>query len=274
MQAVLKLGRNVRSQLFSGGATGVVVFSLILSLAVSLCFVRTAEAFTVNQPHYPDLQTLPPFSFSIDTTSQEALALSAKLLRFSNAVVNLGHGPLELYPEHDTGARKTRVNQRIYTHGDSFDGSWEDVALIRSAGKSEFHPSHNHWHFTDFALYELRIVGLNVSVGSKVRGTGEKTTFCVTDTLVYQASTLEHLSLTGRYFTCGQMDTIGISVGWGDVYDASLPDQWIDITNVPNGTYWLVSTADPKNRLAETNDNNNSAQVKINITGNTVQVVQ
>ncbi|OGO15568.1 MAG: hypothetical protein A2Z14_14365 [Chloroflexi bacterium RBG_16_48_8] len=29
----------------------------------------------------------------------------------------------------------------------------------------------------------------------------------------------------------------GLSPGWIDVYENSLPDQWVDITGLPNGIY-------------------------------------
>ena len=38
-------------------------------------------------------------------------------------------------------------------------------------------------------------------------------------------------------YGCGNM---GISSGCGDIYDASLDCQWIDVTNVPAGDYTLV----------------------------------
>ena len=59
-------------------------------------------------------------------------------------------------------------------------------------------------------------------------------------------------------------------MGWGDTYKYTLADQSIDITSVPDGIYWLISTADPDNRIAETNDANNATRLKIQIAGDTV----
>jgi hypothetical protein len=38
---------------------------------------------------------------------------------------------------------------------------------------------------------------------------------------------------------------MGLSVAWRDVYSASLPNQYIDITELPAGRYRLWAEADP-----------------------------
>jgi hypothetical protein len=38
---------------------------------------------------------------------------------------------------------------------------------------------------------------------------------------------------------------MGLSVGWRDVYHASLPDQFIDVTGLESGRYRLWAEADP-----------------------------
>jgi hypothetical protein len=45
----------------------------------------------------------------------------------------------------------------------------------------------------------------------------------------------------------------GLSVGWGDTYVWSLPEQWVDLGTSPlaDGSYVLRSIADPLNRLHE-----------------------
>jgi hypothetical protein len=52
-------------------------------------------------------------------------------------------------------------------------------------------------------------------------------------------------------------------VGWSNVYDKSLPDQWIDVTDVPNGRYWLEVEVDPEGRWIESDETNNIARIKI-----------
>jgi hypothetical protein len=58
---------------------------------------------------------------------------------------------------------------------------------------------------------------------------------------------------------------MGLSVGWGDEYPATLPDQYIDITNVTPGHYRLSVTADAQNWFAETNEANNTTWVDVQL---------
>jgi hypothetical protein len=39
--------------------------------------------------------------------------------------------------------------------------------------------------------------------------------------------------------------TEGITPGWGDVYTWDTPDQYIDVTHVPTGTYDVVEETNP-----------------------------
>jgi Lysyl oxidase len=66
----------------------------------------------------------------------------------------------------------------------------------------------------------------------------------------------------------------GLPVGWGDTYTSGLAGQSIDITGLPDGIYWLRSTADFEDRIDERRDNNNSAKVKIQITRTTVTQIR
>lgn len=47
-------------------------------------------------------------------------------------------------------------------------------------------------------------------------------------------------------------------MGWGDLYAAAdLPCQWIDITDLPAGTYQLRVTANPERLIREARLDNN-----------------
>ena len=57
----------------------------------------------------------------------------------------------------------------------------------------------------------------------------------------------------------------GISVGWGDDYDAHLEGQEIDISDLPAGRYVLVHTVNPDHSLAELTYRNNTSRAPIRI---------
>ena len=48
------------------------------------------------------------------------------------------------------------------------------------------------------------------------------------------------------------------------MYGAHLPDQWVNVTDVPSGTYWLEGIVDPLNTILESNESNNFARILIN----------
>jgi hypothetical protein len=174
-------------------------------------------------------------------------------LTLSNATPNIGDGPLEVVGGAVVGDRQ-RVKQRIYRS----DGS----SFTRRAGFFVFHPEHDHTHLEDWAIYRLREVLPGDAVGEIVVE-GEKTSFCLLDSAVYDSG-LPGFPGSGEYFSCGT-GTQGISVGFQDIYDKSLPDQWIDVTDVTDGTYWLESEVDPENHVLEKDEANNVARIKVTL---------
>jgi hypothetical protein len=63
----------------------------------------------------------------------------------------------------------------------------------------------------------------------------------------------------------GADEYLGISVGWADVYARNLSGQWIDVTGLADGQYWLESEIDPFNLLDETDDTNNITRVLVDL---------
>lgn len=117
-----------------------------------------------------------------------------------------------------------------------------------------YDPCHNHWHYVGYAEYVL------IAATGQTIPVGFKNGFCVLD--------LECSGGGFGQYTCGNM---GISTGCGDIYDAGLMCQWIDITNVDTGRYTMIvrvnwdQSPDALGRY-ETNYTNNMAQVCIHLT--------
>lgn len=170
------------------------------------------------------------------------------LLRAATATVNTGPGNLELIGSSLTPG----VYQRIYNS----DGGYRDVY----AGTFTFHGSHGHLHFDNWLSFSLREVLPGEGVGGVVAA-GDKTSFAIIDLQGYD------LTLPGArqqpFYTGGLVQ--GLSVGWADIYSASVRDQWIDVTEVPPGRYWLEAVVDPENHVIESNESNNVGRILIEI---------
>jgi hypothetical protein len=127
---------------------------------------------------------------------------------------------------------------------------------------------HHHWHFTDFAQYRLLDADKKVAVRSG------KEAFCLanTDAIDY---TLPHANWhpenTDLNTWCGNASALAVrqalDVGNGDTYHQDLPGQSFDITDLPNGTYYIEIVANPDRALHEQNTANNASHREIIIGG-------
>lgn len=151
-----------------------------------------------------------------------------KLMRFDVAIRNTGHADLVL------------GDPRKATSG------------------FEVSPCHGHYHFTGFVEYKLyKYKGLDLPLGPQV-GAGRKQAFCLED---YEKVPGFIGAGKGR-FTCSNQ---GITVGWQDVYRSYLDCQWLDVTDVTPGQYWLTVTVDALNKIAEEVEGNNTAVVLVTV---------
>ncbi len=169
------------------------------------------------------------------------------LLRASTATPNIGTGPLELRGSSTVPG----VYQRVFYSGGGFTDHY--------AGNFTFHPGHGHLHFDNWVNFHLRQVLSNEDVGNVVVS-GDKTSFAIIDLERY--ANLPGTPNTAHY-TGGLVQ--GLSIGWADIYGANLPDQWIDITDIPPGRYWLEAVVDPANSILESNETNNTARILIEL---------
>ena len=175
-------------------------------------------------------------------------------------VANAGDGPLEIWGGATSGDTQ-QVFQRVY----QADGGSRD----QLAGEFVDHPGHGHIHFEGFASYNLRLLDTN----GNVIASGGKTSFCLINIRQPLPGVTDEAGLVhGRGgSSCGNIQ--GISTGYSDVYSASLDDQWIDVTGVADGQYWLEMIADPDNNIQETDETNNATRVLVTLTGNGVSGV-
>jgi hypothetical protein len=199
----------------------------------------------------PDLGMARLADFKIDKTFD-----GRRLLRYTTVIVNVGSGRFEVRGQRaSTAESEMSVSQRVYNDTGGFRDLFTPARMFFAGD------GHSHWHVRDLESSDL----VRLDNGSKV-GTGAKRGFCFYDNYRYGSSSAPF------YGGCGHSPdlavTMGVSVGWGDEYHWSLPDQWIDITGLTAGRYRLIVTADNSNWFVESNEANNATWVDLQLKGN------
>lgn len=189
----------------------------------------------------PDLQTVVPQHLQVVRAHQR------DLLRFSNGVANTGAGSLQFKPEFPIGdipGSQNAIQQLLDVNG--------AIVYEATVSQFEYHPEHHHWHIEAVALFEIR---KGSPTGAIVGGNSLKTTFCLIDWVKLDDNSNSRERV---YFDCFG-DLQGISPGWVDQYNQAIEGQELDLTGVAEGSYYLVSTANPEHTFIETNPDNNTA---------------
>jgi len=255
----------------------------VVIVSAAIVLGSSSGTTAAGPPLYPDLQTMPPsdLRFDIVTVDSPSGPQQRKVLRFSNTVGNVGQGPLELYGTLITGntGKYVKVEQRIY------DGAGL-LSTTKDVGTFQYHEAHAHWHFANFASYQLHAASGTTLGPPLTDKKGTKTGFCLLDT-----TRIERLPTSPRlgvYTRCGTLTdaapaiTQGISSGWGDTYGWSLAEQWVDLgaadgtPYLADGDYAIRSIVDPIGQLTEGGNSlaNNAATTFFRVQGGRIRTVR
>ncbi|MFF5296673.1 lysyl oxidase family protein [Paractinoplanes globisporus] len=206
----------------------------------------------------PDLRSLPAWGISL---SQEA---DGKwYVNFGATVWNAGTSPLLVDGFRRSGTDLMDAYQYF------FDAKGNQVGS-QQAGTMEWDDrvGHKHWHFTDFAQYNLLDSTQKLAVRSG------KEAFCLanTDAVDYTIPNAKwRPENTDLSTSCGANTVVAVrevlDIGNGDTYTQDRPGQSFEITDLPNGTYYIQVMANPAKKLAETNTANNTALRQIILGG-------
>ncbi len=99
---------------------------------------------------------------------------------------------------------------------------------------------HNHVHYQNFLRYEI------VDPSGVVAAVGGKRSFCLAESMCLNEGAFHH--------GCGNQ---GLDPGCSDTYSYYLGCQYVDVTDVPDGTYSLRVTVDPLQQIDEASEDNN-----------------
>ena len=224
----------------------------------ALLYAGLAGALTLAGAHSAraQAQRLPDLVASAATLRDHGISREGGrvLLRLASTVANIGDGPLEV-----VGRRRGRempASQVIYT------GRGRAARQV-PIGAFTYHPEHRHWHVLQVAEYRLR------DASGAVVASSDKISFCLADDH-FDFPQLPGAPRRAVYGPCPKNPAArqirsGISVGWGDTYPKYLPGQWIDVTDVPSGTYTLETEVNPDGIIQEKTRANNTASVRVRI---------
>jgi hypothetical protein len=213
---------------------------------------------------------------------------STRCLRFDNNIRNVGDGPLVLRFQYtpQAFAGNCQMTQEML----SSDATVTD----RPAGPCVFHAQHAHFHYQNMGLYELYGVGSNGLPGATPVATSHKVGFCTIDVDDYGFGTpasgqrprtysfptcnipngySTQLPTSSPYGPSGLPEYMGISPGWGDVYTWDLPNQYIDVSHIADGTYEVVSRSNFDGGILTSSRDQETGITCVRIAGSKVQVL-
>jgi hypothetical protein len=203
----------------------------------------------------PNLRSLPAWGISV--------APNGNVLRFAATVWNAGDSPLVVDGFRVEGQDLMDAYQYF------FDGDGNQTGYQR-IGSFEFDakPSHQHWHFRDFASYTLLRADKTTAAVSK------KEAFCLanTDSIDQTVPNADwNPENTDLSTDCGQPGSLSLrevlASGWGDTYAQFRAGQAFNLEDLPNGVYYIATTANPHGRLVESDRADNRSLRKIYISG-------
>jgi hypothetical protein len=177
-------------------------------------------------------------------------------LGFGSAVVNRGAGPLIIVGNRASTKRNAMSATQLIDRESGPRRRRPSVGALRYTREV----SHQHWHLLRFDRYTLRRTG-----GREIVVADRKSGFCLGDR--FDAELAEQLpgepAQPPYTRNCGLLRpklktvTEGISVGYGDDYHAYLEGQYLEIGELPAGSYQLIHHVNAEKRMLEERYDNN-----------------
>ncbi|MBN1530605.1 MAG: hypothetical protein JW895_16195 [Thermoleophilaceae bacterium] len=209
------------------------------------------------------------------------------LMRFSSYIANVGAGPLEVTGINPSNERISGAGlHQVITHEGPVGGANTTTEELVPGAEMKFEETdgHDHWHFQNAARYSL-YSGTQSAPSTQEVGFSNKVGFCFLDighgdpnyvagvdhpnhfkyaglvaprTFFHDAVThpaepclTEKDGTAAHPWDVTDKVDMGISAGWRDVYEYTLPFQYVDVSDVTPGWYWIKSEVDPDNLLRE-----------------------
>lgn len=233
------------------------LFGLSGAAAIGLPLVATSAPTSL-----PDLVSEAPADEYLQTYIDGRL-----LLRFDGYVTNSpsATSALEIRAANEGPGR---VMQSVQQFGGSTSPGVGGIDVGHGAGGSptvvwEAADDHNHYHLKDAAEYTLwdEAKATQVALAQKTEAG-----FCLEDSIAGPGAGPQQYDVNQSNFCRENPLVMGISPGWKDLYHDGLTYQWVDVSNVQPGLYYLASRVDPRNVIVESDESNNAYAFKAGAT--------
>jgi Lysyl oxidase/Bacterial Ig domain len=244
----------------------------------------------------PDLVADPPDGVELATSTNGTTHVTSMLLRFNGYIHNKGPGAVDfrgsrtavqLSPakaervkkaeekkeplnspeiEEELAASPMHTFQRLFTTKEGEEETNIERAHIDETSPAELIYSsadgHNHWHLQRAAKYSLWTAAKSAEVAP-----AQKVGFCLDDSQhvetskgpsnpVYSDEVPPFRDFCEQYHPNATSLFEGISPGWRDIYRSNLALQWVDVSSVLPGEYWLREDVNPLGVVKETGSAN------------------
>lgn len=177
------------------------------------------------------------------------------LFRFDTSLPNIGAGEFRLETTGvDAGNGRETVVQRIRRD--------DMTSFTRDAGDFLYNPSTTKMESNSWVSFRLRKVLAGDGVGDII-AMGAKGAVNITSSALFDGSLPNSPPFSQRLSASNGVH--GISVGYTDLYPKFLEFQWIDVTGLQRGEYWLETEIDPGNNILEEDDTNNVTRIKVTL---------
>lgn len=238
-----------RTSLLIGALTGLMVIGYGAD-AVSLLYPDLVSDWGEHDTHdstYDNARVTAPLEITYKGT--ELL-----VVRFDGFVTNIGDGPLRVAgdPQTDSVYQWVLRDDGSPTNPEDFQQGRKVTVVY------ETDDGHNHWHLKNAQQYALWNEDKTVQVTP-----GAKVGFCLYDIDQISADAGAKFYGGERVEFCDTGDPestqieMGVSVGWKDVYKTSVSQQWVDVSDVAPGVYYLSSETDTSDQIEESDETNN-----------------
>jgi hypothetical protein len=268
------------------GSKRMVLLAVAIASTVAIASALALVVTSADKPARAATDQLPDLSMAriVDLQIKNCTDMSGdcayggqRQLRFATRIVNVGAGAFEVQgtDRDPTGVMRT-VTQHIFDDQGGYRSVATKVGNDGSTAQMYYAgDGHNHWHLKNLEHYTL---------SSSPPLTDAKGGFCFFDNVKWFKRDASGNPITPGvpsspvYTGCARNQpsansvTMGLSRGWGDRYGAKSIGQYIDITNLPDGSYRLTATADEQDWLYESNETNNTTWANLSIKGTQVSV--